>query len=154
MSWLQIALHVVEENASMERLIGTTNDIVMEEVRKRYGDVNIEQLTQKLQKSLNRRSCRSSQMQLNGVSFGPASDVAKKFSWDNSIADALETFERALENSRRTRAEAGIPLDVDSVDAGTGSLQVSILEHEEITTEVSERMVRKVAQRSAYFKPS
>ena len=143
-------MYAIEENVSMERLFGTAYDIVVEEIKKTDGgDVNLEDLTVKLQGALNQRFCRVSLVLFNRLTIGPASKLAKKFSLDEDICSACRTFTGALERIRQSNIDAapGTPSDVDMEEGQSASPQISLSTGHEITTDISERMVRRVGLR-------
>lgn len=149
-------MYAIEEDVSMEHLFGTAYDIIIEEIRKtESGDVNLEDLTRKLEGALNQRFCRVSLILFNRLTIGPKSNLARKFSLDEDIASACTTFQRTLDISRQSgiAAAPGTPRDVNMEETDTASPQVSLMTGHGITTDVSERMVRKVGLRKDHYRP-
>lgn len=149
-------MYVIEEDISIERLMGTVNDIVTEDVEKNYGDVNMHRLTEKVLNDLKLRSCRLSNLYVNGK-VQPLPDLAKKISCATNLAGACMEVEWAkpvvsqvsLQMDSLTHescvAVPAIPLDLDSVDS------VTIVHNQHISMETSERMVRRMTQRCNFY---
>lgn len=142
----------------MEQLFGTAYDIIMEQIKETdNGDVNLQDLTNVLEGALNQRFCRVSLILLDRLAIGPKSKLAKKFSLDEDIHGACITFQCALDGLRQSTlvTEPGTPRDVNMEveEPETPSPQVSLATNHEITTEVSERMVRKVGLRKDHYWP-
>ena len=150
----QIATCAVEEGVSLERLIGTAHDIVLGEVVKKYRDVNVEELSEKLTAALISRSCHANLMLINGVNIPPESELAQKLSYDEDFDSARVTFAQGVNRIQQAdAATAGIPVDVNMEETAS-SVRVSISNDHEITRDLSERLVRKVGHRSIYCTPS
>lgn len=142
----------------MEQLFGTAYDIIMEQIKKTdNGDVNLQDLTNVLEGALNQRFCRVSLILLDRLTIGPKSKLAKKFSLDEDIDGACTTFQSAQDRLRQSNfvTEPGTPRDVNMEveEPETPTPQVSLSTNHEITTEVSERMVRKVGFRKDHYWP-
>ena len=145
----QMVMCAIEEDVSLERLIGTAHDIVLEEVTKKYQDVNVEELSEKLKAALINRSCHADLMLINGVNIPSESELAQKLSYDEDFDSACVTFEQGVNRMQQSvAAAAGIPRDINM--EATSSMVVSISNHHEITSDLSERLVRKVGHRSTY----
>lgn len=149
-------MYAIDEGVSMENLFGTAYDIIFEEVKKTdNGDVDLEDLTNVLEGALNQRFCRVSLILLDRLVIGPKSKLAKMFSLDENIDSACTTFQCALERLRRSNivTAPGTPSDVDMEveETETHSPQVSLSTGHKITTDVSERMVRKVGLRKHHY---
>ena len=145
-------MYVIDEDVSIEHLFGTAYDIILEQIKKAEGgDVNLEELTNVLEGALNQRFCRVSLILLDRLTIGPKSKLAKMFSLDEDMDNACTTFQCALERLRQSNivTAPGTPSDVDMELEGTEahSPQVSLSTNHGITTDVSERMVRKVGLR-------
>lgn len=145
-------MHAINADVSMEQLFGTAYDIVMEQIRKPGNeDMSLQELTNVLEQALNQRFCRVSLILLDRLTVGPISKLAKMFSLDENIDGACTTFQCALDKTRQHNIVTvpGTPRDVDMEveEPETPSPQVSLLTNHEITTDVSERMVRKVGLR-------
>ena len=151
-------MYAIDEDVSMEKLFGTAYDVIMEQIRKRDGeDINLQELTNVLERALNQRFCRVSLILLNRLTIGPRSKLAKMFSLDENIDGACTTFRCALEKVRQSNIATapGTPRDVDMEveEPETRSPEVSLGINHEITLDVSERMVRKVGLRKAHHWP-
>ncbi|XP_078346074.1 uncharacterized protein LOC144631506 isoform X2 [Oculina patagonica] len=145
-----IAMCVIKEDVSLERLIGTAHDIVLEEVTRKYRDVNVDELSEKLKAALISRSCHASLMQINGVNIPSESELAQKLSYDEDFGSACITFEQSVIRMQRSAAAtAGIPGDVNMEEMASLD-RVSVSNNHEITIDLSERLVRKVGHRSTY----
>ncbi|KAL9955973.1 hypothetical protein ACROYT_G037382 [Oculina patagonica] len=154
----EVVMYAIDEGVSMENLFGTAYDIIFEKVKKTdHGDVDLEDLTNVLEGALNQRFCRVSLILLDRLIIGPKSKLAKMFSFDETIDSACTTFQCALEKLRRTNivTAPGTPSDVDMEveEMVTHSPQISLSTNHEITTDVSERMVRKVGLRKHHYWP-
>ena len=137
----------------MERLYGTAHDIVIEEIRKTgNGDVDLEELRIKLEDALNQRFCRLNLISLNESTIGPSSKPAKKFSLDDSITSACKTFQCELQRMQQCITSAPqTPRDVDMEEAAASPQGPS--NNREITSEASERMLRRVVLRRERYWP-
>jgi len=145
-------MHAITADVSMEQLFGTAYDIVMEQIRKPGNeDMSLQELTNVLERALNQRFCRVSLILLDRLTVGPISKLAKMFSLDENIDGACTTFKCALDKTRQHNivTAPGTPRDVDMEveEPEIPSPQVSLSTNHEITTDVSERMVRKVGLR-------
>ena len=137
----------------MERLFGTAHDIIIDEIAKNDGDVDLEELVVKVQEELTKRSCYVNLIAINGSTTSPSSKLAKKFSLDDSIDSAIKTFQREMKKMRQMdlAISSGTPGDVDMEEpAGP---QVQLLEKQNVNREVSERMVRRVVVRREQYRP-
>lgn len=143
-----IILHAVRGDISMERLFGTAYDIVFQEIKTQDGDVDLEKLTKKLKEGLNERYCRVNLLTANGAVIGPTSEPARKFSLDVGIDNACKTFRSELRRMAQYVENAPeTPSDVNmEADSSQGSSSES-----EMTTDASERMLRKVVQRKKRY---
>jgi len=150
-------MYAIDEGVSMEQLFGTAYDIIMEQIRKPESeDVNLQELANVLEQALNQRFCRVSLILLDRLTIGPISKLAKMFSLDEDIDSAFTTFQCALKKIQQSVVTTpGTPRDVDMEveEPQTHSPQVSLVTNHEITTDVSERMVRKVGLRKAHHWP-
>ena len=138
----------------MERLFGTTHDIIIDEIAKNDGDVDLEELLLKVQEEVSKRSCHVNLIAINGSTTSPNSKLAKKFSLDDSIDSACKTFQREMQKMRQqvdSAISSGTPRDVDMEEAA--GPQVQLLEKQNVTREVSERMVRRVVVRREQYRP-
>ena len=138
----------------MERLFGTTHDIIIDEIAKNDGDVDLEELLLKVQEEVSKRSCHVNLIAINGSTTSPNSKLAKKFSLDDSIDSACKTFQREMQKMRQqvdSAISSGTPGDVDMEEAA--GPQVQLLEKQNVTREVSERMVRRVVVRREQYRP-
>ena len=128
----------------MERLFGTAHDIILDEMEMNDGDVVLEELLTKVQEELTKRSLHVNLIAINGSTIGPSSKLASKFSLDNSIDGACKTWQREVKKMRQAdlAIASGSPGDV-SMEEAVGP-QVQLLEKQNVTREVSERMVRRV----------
>ena len=139
---------------SMERLFGTTHDIIIDEIANNDGDVDLEELILKVQEEVSKRSCHVNLIAINGSTTSPSSKLAKKFSLDDSIDSACKTFQREMEKMRQ-QVDVAIssvpPGDVDMEEAA--GPQVQLLVKQDVTREVSERMVRRVVVRREQYRP-
>ena len=129
---------------SLERLFGTAHDIILEEIEMNDGDVVLEELLTKVQKELTKRSLHVNLIAINGSTIGPSSKLASKFSLDNSIDGACKTWQREVKKMRQAdlAIASGSPGDVNMEEAA--GPQVQLLEKQNVTREVSERMVRRI----------
>ena len=151
-------MYAIDEDVSMELLFGTAYDIVMEQIRKPDDEgIDLQVLTNVLERALNQRFCHVNLIQLDKLTIGPRSKLAKKFSLDENIDGACKTFRCALEKVRQSNivTAPGTPRDVDMEveEPEIPSPQVSLSTNHEITMDVSERMVRKVGLRKAHHWP-
>lgn len=138
----------------MERLFGTTHDIIIDEIAKNDGDVDLEELLLKVQEEVSKRSCHVNLIAINGSTTSPSSKLAKKFSLDDSIDSACKTFQREMQKMRQQvdmAISSGTPGDVDMEEAA--GPQVQLLVKQNVTREVSERMVRRVVVRREQYRP-
>ena len=138
----------------MERLFGTTHDIIIDEIANNDGDVDLEELILKVQEEVSKRSCHVNLIAINGSTTNPSSKLAKKFSLDDSIDSACKTFQREMEKMRQqvdVAISSGPPGDVDMEEAA--GPQVQLLVKQDVTREVSERMVRRVVVRREQYRP-
>ena len=145
----------IKEHVSLERLIGTAHDIVVPEVSRKYRDINVEELTEKLTAALNERSCRANLMLQNGVNIPPESELALKLSYDEDLESARITFAQGVNRMQQAvAATAGIPVDVNMEEMTTELARVTISNNRDITNDLSERLVRKVGHRTIFCTPS
>ena len=138
----------------MERLFGTAHDIIIDEIANNDGDVDLEELVIKVQEELTKRSCHVNLIAINGSTTSPSSKLAKKFSLDDSIESACKTYEREMKKLRQQldlAISSGPPGDVDMEEAA--GPQVQLLVKQDVTREVSERMVRRVVVRREQYRP-
>ena len=137
----------------MERLFGTAHDIIIDEIANNDGDVDLEELVIKVQEELTKRSCHVNLIAINGSTTSPSSELAKKFSLDDSIDSACKTWQREMEKMRQAdlAIASGTPGD-DNVEEAAGP-QVQLLEKQNVSREVSERMVRRVVVRREQYLP-
>lgn len=136
----------------MERLFGTTHDIIIDEIAKNDGDVDLEELLLKVQEEVSKRSCHVNLIAINGSTTSSSSKLAKKFSLDDSIDSACKTFQREMQRMQQVdlAISSGTPVDVNMEEpAGP---QVQLLEKQNVTREVSERMVRRVVVRREQYR--
>ena len=128
----------------MERLFGTAHDIILDEIEMNDGDVVLEELLTKVQEELTKRSLHVNLISINGSTIGPSSKLASKFSLDNSIDGACKTWQREVKKMRQAdlAIASGSRGDVNMEEAA--GPQVQLLEKQNVTREVSERMVRRV----------
>ena len=137
----------------MEQLFGTTHDIIIDEIAKNDGDVDLEELVIKVNEELTKRSCHVNLISINGSTTSPSSKLAKKFSLDDSIDTACKTWQREMKKMRQ------VDLAISSRTPGelnieeTAGPQVQLLENRNINWEVSERMVRRVSVRGEQCRP-
>ena len=145
----------IKEHVSLERLIGTAHDIVVPEVNRKYRDINVEELTEKLRAALDERSCRANLMLRNGVNIPPESELALKLSYDEDLESARITFAQGVNRMQQAvAATAGIPVDVNMEEMTTELARVTISNNHDITNDLSERLVRKVGHRTIFCTPS
>lgn len=134
----------------MERLFGTAHDIVIQEITTNSGEVDLEELRDKLKDALNRRFCNVNLITFNGSTIGPSSEAARKFSLDGGIDSACQTFRSEFKRMSECVATAPqTPSDVDMEE--TTNARVSLAENLGISSEVSERMLQKVALRKQQY---
>lgn len=135
----------------MERLFGTAHDIIIDEIANNDGDVDLEELVIKVQEELTKRSCHVNLIAINGSTTSPSSQLAKKFSLDDSIDSACKTWQREMEKMRQAdlAIASGTPGDVNMEEAA--GPQVQLLEKQNVSREVSERMVRRVVVRREQY---
>ncbi|CAH3188528.1 unnamed protein product [Porites lobata] len=140
----EIISYIVEVDKSMERLFGTAHDIILDEIEMNDGDVVLEELLTKVQEELTKRSLHVNLIAINGSTIGPSSKLASKFSLDNSIDGACKTWQREVKKMRQAdlAIASGSRGDVNMEEAA--GPQVQLLEKQNVTREVSERMVRRV----------
>ena len=138
---------------SMERLFGTAHDIIIEEIEMNDGDVILEELVTKVQEELIKRSLHVKLIAINGSTIGQSSKLASKFSLDDSIDTAGKTWRREMQKMRQAdlAISSGTPGDVNKEEAA--ATQVQLLEKQNVTREVSERMVRRVIVRREQYRP-
>lgn len=143
-----IIVHAVKGDILTERLFGTAYDIVVAEIRRDHGDVDLEKLESKLKDGLNERSCRLNQVAVLGATIGVESMMsARKFSLDDGMDNACRTFRSELRRlAQHVVDEAAVMQNDVTMEEAGSSPDVSI-EEGGITAEVSERMLRKVVQR-------
>lgn len=137
----------------MERLFGTAHDIIIDEIAKNDGDVDLEELAVKVQEELTKRSCYVNLIAISGSTTSPSSKLAKKFSLDDSIDSAIKTFQREMQKMRQAdlAISSGIPGDANMEEAA--GPQVQLLEKQNVNREVSERVVRRVVVRREQYRP-
>ena len=137
----------------MERLFGTAHDIIIDEIAKNDGDVDLEELAIKVQEELTKRSCYVNLIAINGSTISRSSKLAIKFSLDDSIDSAIKTFQREMEKMRQAdlAISSGTPGDANMEEAA--GPQVQLLEKQNVTRAVSERMVRRVVVRRDQHRP-
>ena len=137
----------------MERLFGTAHDIIIDEIAKNDGDVDLEELAVKVQEELTKRSCYVNLIAISGSTTSPSSKLAKKFSLDDSIDSAIKTFQREMQKMRQAdlAISSGTPGDANMEEAA--GPQVQLLEKQNVTRAVSERMVRRVVVRREQHRP-
>ena len=151
-------MYLIDEDVSMEQLFGTAYDIVMEQIRKPDNeDIDLQELTNVLERALNQRFCCVSLILIDRSTMGPRSQLANKFSLEENIDGACATFQSALDRTRQLNivTAPGTPRDVDMEveEPETPSPQVSLSTNHEITTDITERMVRKVGLRKDHHWP-
>ena len=136
----------------MERLFGTAHDIIIDEIAKNDGDVDLEELAIRVQEELTKRSCYVNLIAINGSTISRSSKLAVKFSLDDSIHSACKTYQREMQKLRQ-------PLDMAISSETPGDMeeaagpQVQLLVKQNVTREVSERMVRRVVVRREQYRP-
>ena len=135
----------------MERLFGTAHDIILDEIEMNDGDVVLEELLTKVQEELTKRSLHVNLIAINGSTIGPSSKLASKFSLDDSIDTACKTWRREVQKMRQADSVSGTPGDVNMEEAA--GPQVQLLAKQNVTREVSERMVRRVVVRREQYRP-
>lgn len=142
----------IKEDLSLERLIGTAHDIVLPHVIEKYGDVNVEELTKMLREELNRRSCLTKSIVLqNGVSVLRESELAQKLSYDEDLESACCTFREGVKRLQQAEMPTnGLPQDVDMEKVTSDLARITISKDQEITDDLSERLVRKVGHWALY----
>lgn len=143
-----IILHAVEGDILTERLFGTAYDIVVAEILRDHGDVDLEKLESKLKDGLNERSCRINQVAVPGATIGVDSMMsARKFSLDDGMDNACRTFKSELKKLAQHVADEATVMQNDVTMEEAGSSHDVSIEEGGITAEVSERVLRKVVQR-------
>jgi len=143
-----IILHAVEGNRLTERLFGTAYDIVVAEILRDHGDVDLEKLESKLKDGLNERSCRINQVAVPGATIGVDSMMsARKFSLDDGMDNACRTFKSELKRLAQHVVDEATVMQNDVTMEEAGSSHDVSIEEGGITAEVSERVLRKVVQR-------
>lgn len=137
----------------MERLFGTAHDIIIDEIAKNDGDVDLEELAIKVQEELTKRSCHVNLIAINGSTISRSSKLAIKISLDDSIDSACKTFQREMEKMRQAdlAISSGTPGHANMEEAA--GPQVQLLEKQNVTREVAERMVRRVVVRREQYRP-
>ncbi|XP_074639019.1 uncharacterized protein LOC141897365 [Acropora palmata] len=143
-----IILHAVEGNRLTKRLFGTAYDIVVAEILRDHGDVDLEKLESKLKDGLNERSCRINQVAVPGATIGVDSMMsARKFSLDDGMDNACRTFKSELKRLAQHVVDEATVMQNDVTMEEAGSSHDVSIEEGGITAEVSERVLRKVVQR-------
>lgn len=143
-----IILHAVEGDILTERLFGTAYDIVVAEILRDHGDVDLEKLESKLKDGLNERSCRINQVAVPGATIGVDSMMsARKFSLDDGMDNACRTFKSELKKLAQHVVDEATVMQSDVTMEEAGSSHDVSIEEGGITAEVSERVLRKVVQR-------
>ena len=138
-------MHAVEGNRLTERLFGTAYDIVVAEILRDHGDVDLEKLESKLKDGLNERSC---QVAVPGATIGVDSMMsARKFSLDDGMDNACRTFKSELKRLAQHVVDEATVMQNDVTMEEAGSSHDVSIEEGGITAEVSERVLRKVVQR-------
>lgn len=141
-------MHAVEGDILTERLFGTAYDIVVAEILRDHGDVDLEKLESKLKDGLNERSCRINQVAVPGATIGVDSMMsARKFSLDDGMDNACITFKSELKRLTQHVGDEATVMQNDVTMEEAGSSHDVSIEEGGITTEVSERVLRKVVQR-------
>ena len=137
----------------MECLFGTAHDIIIEEIEMNDGDVILEELVTKVQEEFIKRSLRVKLIAINGSTTGPSSKLASKFSLDDSIDTASKTWQREVQKMRQAdlAIASGTPGDVNMEEAAGPRVQLLVTQN--VTREVSERMVRRVIVRREQYRP-
>ena len=137
----------------MERLFGTAHDIILDEIEMNDGEVVLEELLTKVQEELTKRSLDVNLIAINGSTIGPSSKLASKFSLDDSIDTASKTWQREMKKIREADSAiaSGTPGDVNMEEAA--GPQILLQEKQNVTREVSERMVRRVVVRREQYRP-
>lgn len=143
-----IILHAVEGDILTERLFGTAYDIVVAEILRDHGDIDLEKLESKLKDGLNERSCRINQVAVPGATIGVDSMMsARKFSLDDGMDNACRTFKSELKKLAQHVVDEATVMQNDVTMEEAGSSHDVSIEEGGITAEVSERVLRKVVQR-------
>lgn len=143
-----IILHAVEGDILTERLFGTAYDIVVAEILRDHGDVDLEKLESKLKDGLNERSCRINQVAVPGATIGVDTMMsARKFSLDDGMDNACRTFKSELKKLAQHVVDEATVMQSDVTMEEAGSSHDVSIEEGGITAEVSERVLRKVVQR-------
>ena len=137
----------------MERLFGTAHDIIIDEIAKNDGDVDLEELAIKVQEELTKRSCYVNLIAINGSTIIRSSKLAIKFSLDDSIDSAIKTFQREMEKMRQADLAVSPGTLGDANMEEAAGPQVQLLEKQNVTRAVSERMVRRVVVRREQHRP-
>lgn len=142
----------IKEDLSLECLIGTAHDIVLPDVIEKYGDINVEELTKMLKEELNQRSCLAKSIVLqNNVTVLRESELALKLSYDEDLESACFTFTEGVKRLEQAVIPTdGIPQDVDMEKMTSDLARVTISKDQEITDDLSERLIRKVGHRTLY----
>lgn len=143
-----IILHSVKGDILTEGLFGTAYDIVVAEILRDHGDVDLEKLESKLKDGLNERSCRINQVAVPGATIGVDSMMsARKFSLDDGMDNACRTFKSELKRLAQHVVDEATVMQTDVTMEEAGSSHDVSIEEGGITAEVSERVLRKVVQR-------
>jgi hypothetical protein len=145
--------------------MGTVNDVVIDEINKQYGDVNVVHLTKCLQNSLSLRSCRINCIRQKGKHLAVISQISERVSWANDLDDAI-TAVKSLKDHLKTAEKNPVPPKPQGVCKPSKSKAEQKSEGEkqepkefmivkkEPDLEVSGRMVRRQIERSAYYRPT
>ncbi|XP_031560251.1 uncharacterized protein LOC116296380 [Actinia tenebrosa] len=162
-SLLEELIHsIIEENNSIEKNMGTVNDVVIREINKQYGDVNDVHLTEYLYNTLRLRSCELDCITLRGTPLTPISQIAERVSWANNLDDAiagvnsLKKHLKAADKGPIASKQVSPPSNAKGKRKCKSKKEpkefVSIRKNPDM--EVSARMVRRQIERSAYYRPT
>lgn len=131
-------MFAVQEDISIQRLLGTVQDIIVCLIRKGDKELSFETLVEKLTASLIERSCRTVGTQERaGFTIGLQTELARELLLVDDMTSACDIFHRAGD-----RMLAELPVAVG--DQGSPTVDPKI------TKEKSRRMIQKTEKHTGF----
>lgn len=131
-------MYAVQEDISIERLLGTVQDIIVSLIREGDIELSTETLVEKLTAALNERSCRTvGTQETAGFTIGLQTELARELLLVDDMTSACDIFHRA-----RDRMRVELPVTVG--DQGSSTVDPKI------TEEKSRRMIQKTEKQTGF----
>ncbi|XP_001635271.2 uncharacterized protein LOC5515129 [Nematostella vectensis] len=146
------------ETTSIESLMGTVNDLVINKIDIEYGDINPMHLALHVKEALEKRACKVDRMTIGEKPFPLISKLAETISWAESMENAAFSMAQWKEHSGQAAGcRESLPqaesMDVE-ITPGTGtSSKLGLKQDQPVDIGCAYQMVRRQIQRSAYYRP-